>query len=95
MPCTEVVFAKSLGSGQVFAVCTSCGCAWFEPQHESWEVGNLGNCVIDPKEYAPEGFVLATQDEIQQAGFDSLIVAIQDGEQWEKDFAWYSEKYCK
>lgn len=95
MPCTEVVFAKSLETERVFAVCTSCGCAWFEPQHEQWEIGDLGNCVIDPTEYAPRGFVLATQEEIKQAGFETLVVDVQDGEEWEKEFAWYSKKYCR
>lgn len=93
MPCMEVVFAKSLESWQVFGVCTSCGCVWFEPTHERWEVGDLGNCVIDPKEYAPDGFVLATQDEIRRAGFETLVVAVQDGVEWEKDSARYSEKH--
>ncbi|MCH8044101.1 MAG: hypothetical protein IID44_10340 [Planctomycetes bacterium] len=94
MPCLEVVFAKCKATERVFAVCTSCGCAWFEPQHETWAPGNLGNCVIDPKEYAPKGFVVASHSEIRKAGFESLIIEVQDGEKWAEDFDWYSNKFC-
>jgi hypothetical protein len=90
----EVVFAKCKLTGRIFAVCTGCGCAWFEPQHETWELGNLSNCAYDLNVYAPEGFVLATRDEMRQAGFEPLIVDVQDGEKWAKDFEWYCRQYC-
>jgi hypothetical protein len=92
MPCVEVVFAKCRASGCVFAFCSHCGCAWFAPEQETWQLGDLGNCVWDYHRYAPGGVELATLDDIRQVGFESLVVEIQDGERWVKEFEWFNRK---
>ncbi len=93
MACVEVVFATCRASGRVFAVCTSCGCAWLEPQYETWRLGDVANCVVNYHEYAPMGFTLATREEVHRAGFETLVVEIQDGAAWAADFARFHAKY--
>ena len=93
MGCMEVVFAKCTKSNRVFAVCTACGLGWFEPQKETWEQGDLGDCLTDYREYAPQGFVVATLIEIRDAGFESAIVDVQDGPRSADDFDWFNKKH--
>jgi len=91
--CVEVVFARCHATGRVFAVCTGCGCAWFDPQPRSPEPGDLGDCVVDYREYAPQGFALASRAEIRHAGFESRIVGTRDGARWAAEFAWFNARW--
>jgi antirestriction protein len=93
MGCCEVVYAKCTKSNRVFAICTACGCAWFEPQNETWELGDLGNCLTNYHEYAPQGFSVASLTEIREAGFESAIVNVQVGSRSADDFDWFNRKY--
>ena len=77
----------------MFAVCTSCGCAWFEPQFETWKQGDLGNCLTNYHEYAPQGFVVASLNEIRDAGLESVIVDVRDYAKWVEEFRWFNHKY--
>ncbi len=85
--CVEVVFAKCNATSRVFAVCTACGCAWFDPHRGCWEPDDFGECVSEYHEYAPQGFVLASRDEIRQVGFEHLIVEVQSGAKWAENFS--------
>jgi hypothetical protein len=64
---SDIIFLKSVASGQVFFCCYSCGCAWdYLPTDEAF----LDSTPLD---LAPEGFALADLNDIEAAGFVSLI----------------------
>lgn len=62
------VFVKDIVSGKLFLACPECGCAWARPP-EAFVVDTIDAIVL----FAPQGFWLATSDEITSAGLSDLV----------------------
>ena len=73
----DVLFAKDGGSGRVFFLCPSCGCAWLHPPRPH-EVET-----VDPPEiFAPHGITLPTRAEIVASGQETAIAREVEDDEW-------------
>ena len=64
----DVVFVRKRTSDELFFVCPDCGCAWPEPP-----TPGVVDSIEPPEALAPEGWMVATRDEVLAAGLQSLI----------------------
>jgi hypothetical protein len=64
----DAVFVRCVRSGRFFYACWSCGIAWLEPP-----VAYRVDALTDPLEIAPDGWTVATFDEISKAGLASSV----------------------
>jgi sugar phosphate permease len=62
------IFVKGLEDGRIFLACPECGCAWAKPP-EAFLVDTVNAATV----FAPNGFCLATPDEIASAGLADLV----------------------
>lgn len=65
---SDIVFLKNTSTNQVFFACYACGCAWSKPPAEDEEFD-----ILEPKDFAPEGFELASLSDIESANLKELI----------------------
>jgi hypothetical protein len=63
-----VVFVARVGAAELFFACPECGCAWRNPP-TPFQVDTID----PPSAFAPQGFTVATLQEIRAAGLDNLI----------------------
>jgi hypothetical protein len=62
------IFLIRVSDGGVFAGCPLCGCAWTSPPDPF-----VLDSINPPVFFAPNGFRVATRDEIDAAGLGALI----------------------
>ena len=55
-------------TGELFFACPDCGCAW-----QSVPVAGVVDIIEGPESYAPDGWMVATQEEITAGGLATLI----------------------
>jgi hypothetical protein len=62
----EIIFLKSVASGQIFFTCYACHCAC--------DTLPLEDCGCDePRNLAPNGYALATLEDVERAGLSSFV----------------------
>ncbi len=62
------IVVAPMGAGDIFFACPACGCAWREPP-----VPYVVDTIDPPAAFAPQGFRLASLDEIQRAGLGHRV----------------------
>jgi hypothetical protein len=76
----DVVVFRSATSSQLYFFSSCCGCAWKEPPL-SGDLDEVSSLV----ELAPEGVRMPTLEELETAGYASLIVREERAEDWIAD----------
>jgi hypothetical protein len=76
------VVVAPVGAGDVFFACPACGCAWSEPP-----VPYVVDTIDPPIVFAPQGFRLASLDEVRRAGLEHRI----SGEHTAETFCGFDE----
>ena len=69
------VVVAPIPAGDLFFACPACGCAWSEPP-----VAHVVDTIDPATSFAPQGFRLASREEIERAGLTHLIVAEYSGD---------------
>jgi len=64
----RAIFVKALEDGKVFLACPECGCAWLKPP-QPFVVDTIDAPIV----FAPNGFCLATWNDVAAAGMADLI----------------------
>ena len=72
-----LIFAINIASGDPFVLCPSCGVAWSNPDD-----ARTVDTVYSIKEFATEGFRMATRSEIETAGWDSYVTHTYRDDEW-------------